>query len=132
MALNPSGTGALAALGAAMLLGAAAPAAHAAPTLPASGLPVPQLQTPQLAPTDVGQAMAGTSTGLGYAVAPVKSLRLDPWAQSSADFLNNGVGVQPDNGLPALGTGTLTSPLSAGGGAKDLPAVGPLLGVLPG
>ncbi|MEV4614094.1 hypothetical protein AB0K43_16090 [Kitasatospora sp. NPDC049258] len=132
MALKTSGAGALAALGAAMLLGGAAPAAHAAPALPTTGLPTPELKAPQLAPTDVGQAMAGTSAGLGYAVAPVKSLRLDPWAQSSADFLNNGVGVQPDNGLPALGTGTLTSPLSAGGGAKDLPAVGPLLGFLPG
>ncbi|MFJ1703316.1 hypothetical protein [Kitasatospora sp. NPDC088346] len=132
MALKTSGTGALAVLGAAMLLGGAAPAAHAAPAQPAPGLPAPEIPMPKLAPTDVGQAMEGTTTGLGYAVAPVKTLRLDPWAQSSADFLNNGVGVQPDNGLPAIGTGTLTGPLTAGGGAKDLPAVGPLLGVLPG
>ncbi|MEU9133352.1 hypothetical protein AB0D08_35565 [Kitasatospora sp. NPDC048540] len=132
MALKTTGTGALAAIGAAMLLGAAAPAAQATPVEPAGGLPVPQLPAPRLAPTDLGQAMEGTSSGLGYAVAPVKTLRLDPWAQSSADFLNNGVGVQPDNGLPAIGTGTLTGPLTAGGGAKDLPAVGPLLGALPG
>ncbi|WP_371497735.1 hypothetical protein OG871_17430 [Kitasatospora sp. NBC_00374] len=132
MALKTSGTGALAVLGAAMLLGGAAPAAHAAPAQLAQGLPAPEIPMPKLAPTDVGQAMEGTTTGLGYAVAPVKTLRLDPWAQSSADFLNNGVGVQPDNGLPAVGTGTLTGPLTSGGGAKDLPAVGPLLGVLPG
>ncbi|MEU3569952.1 hypothetical protein AB0E96_16240 [Kitasatospora sp. NPDC036755] len=85
-----------------------------------------------LTKTDLGQALGGTTTGLGYGIAPIKSLRLDPWANSSADFLNNGAALQPDQGLPAVGTGTLTGPLSAGGGVKDLPLVGGLTGLLPG
>ncbi|MFJ1793708.1 hypothetical protein [Kitasatospora griseola] len=121
-------TGALAALGTALLLGGAtAQAAHAETEQP-GGLPLP---TTHLQPTDAKQALGGTTAGLGYAVAPVKDLRLDPWANSSADLLNNGVAVVPDNGLGPVGTGTLTSPLSAGGGAKNLPLAGPLLTALP-
>ena len=114
-------TGAVAALGAAMLLGGVtAQAAHAeADTL--GGLPVP---TTHLQNTDAQQAVGGTTSALGYAVAPVKELRLDPWAGSGADVLNNGVAP--------VGTAPLTAPLSGGGGAKDLPLAGPLLGVLPG
>ncbi|MFG3226422.1 hypothetical protein ACGF07_16780 [Kitasatospora sp. NPDC048194] len=121
-----SGAGLAAAVGAAVLLGAgsaqAAPAAGQAP----SGGPA------TLARTDVGQALSGTTAGLGYGVAPIKSLRLDPWANSSADVLNNGATVQPDQGLAPVGTGTLTGPLSAGGGIKDLPLAGGLTGILPG
>ncbi|MFI2607197.1 hypothetical protein [Kitasatospora sp. NPDC018619] len=110
-----------AAAGAAVLLGAGTAQAAAAPAGPAT-----------LTKTDLGQALGGTTTGLGYGIAPIKSLRLDPWANSSADFLNNGAALQPDQGLPAVGTGTLTGPLSAGGGVKDLPLVGGLTGLLPG
>ncbi|MFJ2777518.1 MULTISPECIES: hypothetical protein [unclassified Kitasatospora] len=115
-----SGAGLAAALGAAMLLGAGT--AHAAPEGGAN-----------LQRTDVGQALGGATTGLGYGVAPLKDLRVDPWAQSSADVLNNGATVQPENsGLAPVSTTTLTGPLSAGGGPRDLPAVGALLGLLPG
>ncbi|MFF2046003.1 hypothetical protein ACFVVX_36835 [Kitasatospora sp. NPDC058170] len=121
MASKMSGAGLAAALGAAMLLGAGS--AQAAPNQSGTNLQR----------TDVGQALGGATSGLGYGVAPLKDLRLDPWANSSADVLNNGATVQPDNsGLAPIGTGTLTGPLSAGGGPRDLPAVGPLLGVLPG
>ncbi len=117
MVLKKSGAG-LAVLGAAMLLGAGT--AHADPL-------------PRLQQTDVAPALGGLTGALGYGVAPVKDLRLDPFAQSSADVLNNGVAVQPENsGLAPVATTAVTGPLSNGGGAKDLPAVGPLLGVLPG
>ncbi|MFD7642215.1 hypothetical protein ACFV4P_16330 [Kitasatospora sp. NPDC059795] len=121
-------TGALAALGTALLLGAAtAQTAHAATEQP-GGLPLPATH---LQPTDAQGALGGTTAGLGYAIAPAKDLRLDPWAGSSADLLNNGVAVVPDNGVGPVGTGTVTGPLSAGGGAKNLPLAGPLLTALP-
>ncbi|MFF2149485.1 hypothetical protein [Kitasatospora sp. NPDC058190] len=121
-----SGAGLAAAVGAAVLLGAgSAQAATATGRAPAAG-------PATLAKTDVGQALGGTTAGLGYGVAPIKSLRLDPWANSSADVLNNGATVQPDQGLAPVGTGTLTGPLSGGGGVKDLPLIGGLAGVLPG
>ncbi|WP_371480930.1 hypothetical protein [Kitasatospora sp. NBC_00315] len=117
MVLKKSGAG-LAVLGAAMLLGTGT--AHADT--------VPRLQQTEVAP-----AVGGLTGALGYGVAPVKDLRLDPFAQSSADVLNNGVAVQPDNsGLKPVGTDYVTGPLSDGGGIRDLPAVGPLLGALPG
>ncbi|MFD7907805.1 hypothetical protein ACFV4F_37705 [Kitasatospora sp. NPDC059722] len=126
MVSKKGGAGLAAAVGAAVLLGAGSAQAATAPH------PVPETGPATLTKTDVGQALNGTTSGLGYGVAPIKSLRLDPWANSSADVLNNGATVQPDQGLAPVGTGTLTGPLSAGGGAKDLPLVGGLTGVLPG
>ncbi|MFD5468806.1 hypothetical protein ACFWIQ_39305 [Kitasatospora sp. NPDC127059] len=127
MVSKKGGAGLAAAVGAVVLLGAGP--AQAATT--GSG-PEPVAGPATLAKTDVGQALNGTTSGLGYGIAPIKSLRLDPWANSSADVLNNGATVQPDQGLAPVGTGTLTGPLSAGGGVKDLPVVGGLSGVLPG
>lgn len=118
-----SGATLAAAVGAAVLLGAGT--AQAAAPAPAAG-------PATLAKTDVGQALNGTTSGLGYGVAPIKSLRLDPWANSSADVLNNGATLKPDQGLAPIGTDLLTGPLSAGGGVKDLPLVGGLSGALPG
>ncbi|MBV2154566.1 hypothetical protein [Kitasatospora sp. SUK 42] len=123
MVSKKSGAGLAAAVGAVVLLGTGS-----AQAAPASGPALPATLTK----TDVGQALNGTTSGLGYGVAPIKSLRLDPWANSGADFLNNGAVVQPDQGLAPVGTTTLTGPLSAGGGVKDLPLVGGLTGLLPG
>ncbi|MGK4581456.1 hypothetical protein [Kitasatospora sp. HPMI-4] len=122
------GAGLLTALGAALLLGAAAPAASAAPATTGPALPKPstELQNVEVAP-----ALAGALGALGYAVKPAKELRLDPWANSGADVLNNGVSLEPD-GVKPVQSSALTGPLSAGGGPKDLAGVGPLLGVLPG
>ncbi|MFE4520458.1 hypothetical protein ACFRMQ_40655 [Kitasatospora sp. NPDC056783] len=125
MVSKKNAAGLAAAVGAAVLLGAGSAQAATGPGEAAPGQAT-------LAKTDVGQALNGTTSGLGYGLAPLKSLRLDPWANSSADFLNNGATLQPDQGLPEVGTGTLTGPLSAGGGAKDLPLVGGLTGLLPG
>ncbi|MEE1785815.1 hypothetical protein PUR71_23335 [Streptomyces sp. SP17BM10] len=126
MVSKKGGAGLAAAVGAAVLLGAGSAQAATAPH------PAPEAGPATLTKTDVGQALNGTTSGLGYGIAPIKSLRLDPWANSSADVLNNGATVQPDQGLAPVGTGVLTGPLSAGGGAKDLPLVGGLTGVLPG
>ncbi|MDH6704737.1 hypothetical protein P3T27_001440 [Kitasatospora sp. MAA19] len=126
MVSKKSGAGLVAAVGAAMLFGAGS-----AQAAPATG-PAPESGPAKLAKTDVGQALNGTTSGLGYGLAPVKDLRLDPWANSSADVLNNGATVQPDQGLAPVGTSGLTGPLSAGGGVRDLPLVGGLTGVLPG
>ncbi|MFI9360612.1 hypothetical protein ACIG5E_06060 [Kitasatospora sp. NPDC053057] len=125
MVSKKGGAGLAAAVGAVVLLGAGSAQAATPSRQPAAG-------PASLAKTDVGQALNGTTAGLGYGVAPIKSLRLDPWANSSADVLNNGATVQPDQGLAPVGTGTLTGPLSAGGGVKDLPLVSGLSGVLPG
>ncbi|AUG77945.1 hypothetical protein CFP65_3138 [Kitasatospora sp. MMS16-BH015] len=128
MTRRTSGLG-LAAVGAALLLGsAAAPAAQAAEQ------GAPELPTPSahLSKTEVGPAVHATTSALGYAFAPAKSLRLDPFAQSSADLLDNELAVKPDQGLRPVTTQTLTGPLSNGGGAKDLVGVGPALGLLPG
>ncbi|MFF7457679.1 hypothetical protein [Kitasatospora sp. NPDC008115] len=124
MVVKKSGAGLVAALGAAVLLGGAgAGAAHAAPTAGGAAL----------TKTDLAQALTGATTGIGYGIAPFKDLRLDPWANSSADVLNNGATVQPEgSGLAPIGTDLLTGPLSAGGGPRDLPLVGGLLGALPG
>ncbi|MFF0293356.1 hypothetical protein ACFYS8_24365 [Kitasatospora sp. NPDC004615] len=121
-------TGALAALGAALLLGGLTAQTAHAETDQLAGLPLP---APHLQPADAQAALGGTTSALGYAVAPAKDLRLDPWAGSGADVFNNGVTVIPDNGPGPIGTGTVTKPLSAGGGAKDLPLAGPLLNALP-
>ncbi|MFE4977784.1 hypothetical protein ACFRAR_37480 [Kitasatospora sp. NPDC056651] len=125
MVSKKNAAGLAAAVGAAVLLGAGSAQAATTPGEAAPGQAT-------LAKTDVGQALNGTTSGLGYGIAPLKSLRLDPWANSSADFLDNGAALQPDQGLPEVGTGTLTGPLSAGGGVKDLPLVGGLTGLLPG
>ncbi len=134
MLRKTSGAGLLAVLGATMLLGAATPASAAESATPgatsdrtASDASLPQ-PSAHLQKTDIGAATGA----LGYAVAPVKSLRLDPFAQSSADVLNNGLSVEPDSGVPHVSTATLTGPLSGGGGVKDLTGIGPVLGVLPG
>ncbi|MFC9329662.1 hypothetical protein [Kitasatospora sp. NPDC057015] len=119
MAFKKTGAG-LAVLGAAMLLGTG--------TAHADADPVTNLQR-----TDVAPAVGGLTGALGYGVAPVKDLRLDPFAQSSADVLNNGVAVQPENsGLAPVATTAVTGPLSDGGGPRDLPGIGTVLGVLPG
>ncbi|MDH6576788.1 hypothetical protein [Kitasatospora sp. MAP5-34] len=128
MLRKTSGAGLLAVLGATMLLGATAPAAsatEAARTASDASLPQPSAH---LQNTDVGAATGA----LGYAVAPLKTLRLDPFAQSSADVLNNGLSVEPDSGVPHVSTTAVTGPLSGGGGVKDLAGIGPVLGVLPG
>ncbi|GAA1221241.1 hypothetical protein GCM10009665_09280 [Kitasatospora nipponensis] len=111
----------LAALGASLLLTPVG-AAQAAEQQPVT----------QLQPTRVGPALGTLTSTTGYATAPVKDLRLDPFAQSNADPLNNAVAVKPDNpGMAPVSTTAVTGALSNGGGPKDLPAAGLLLSALP-
>jgi hypothetical protein len=114
------------AVGALLVLGmiAAQPAAQAAePGL--TSTPVTSLQEPQLGP-----ALQGA---VPNAVAPLKTLRLDPMADSSADPLSNGVALQPDRpGDVPVSTALLTDGLSHGGGLDSLPLVGTVSHVLPG
>ncbi|PYC86903.1 hypothetical protein C7C46_05275 [Streptomyces tateyamensis] len=117
-------TGALAALGAALLLAPAGTAvAQAAP------LAAP---TTALQPARVAPAMGALGDTTGYVLGPAKDLRLDPFAQSAADPLNNALSLKPDNGVPKVSTTAATGALSNGGGAKDLPVAGLLLHALPG
>lgn len=112
-------SGLLAAVGAVLLLGQAGPAAAAPDAAPVT----------HLAPTQVGPALGA----LGPVLAPAKDLRLDPFAQSAADPLDNAVAVKPDNpGMAPVSTTAVTGALSHGGGAKDLPGAGLLLSALPG
>ncbi|MFC1410591.1 hypothetical protein ACEZCY_17305 [Streptacidiphilus sp. N1-12] len=122
----PSGLAA----GAFLVLGALAvqPAAAWAAEPTASSVPVTSLQQPQ-----VGPALAGLTGATDYAAAPLKTLRLDPLAASSADPLSNGVALQPDQpGVKPLSTTAVTGSLSQGGGLDSLPLVGGLAKVLPG
>ncbi|WP_052432639.1 hypothetical protein [Streptacidiphilus carbonis] len=86
------------------------------------------LQKPQ-----VGPALGGLTGATGYAVSPVKVLRLDPLAQSSADPLSNAVALEPDGPKDQpVSTTLLTDSLSHGGGVGALPVVGTAAGLLPG
>ncbi|WP_035847968.1 hypothetical protein [Kitasatospora azatica] len=123
MPLSPT-TGALAALGTALLLTPAAAGAAAAAA--------PKLPTTALQPTQVGPALGALNGTTGYVLGPAKDLRLDPFAQSAADPLNNAVALEPDNGVPHVSSTAATGALSDGGGAKDLPVAGLLLHALPG
>ncbi|MFE0463429.1 hypothetical protein ACFW1A_29675 [Kitasatospora sp. NPDC058965] len=124
MTLSPT-TGALTALGAALLLTPAGTAVAAA----AAPLAAPSTA---LQPTQVAPAVGALGDTTGYVLGPAKDLRLDPFAQSAADPLNNALAVKPDNGVPKVSTTAATGALSGGGGAKDLPVAGLLLHALPG
>jgi hypothetical protein len=117
------------ATGALLLLGVLVGQPSAWAAEPASTVtPEAALQEPQLGP-----ALSGLSGATTHAVTPVKTLGLDPLANSSADPLSNAVALQPDQpGDVPVSTALATDSLSHGGGLEDLPVVGPLSGVLPG
>lgn len=114
---------ALGLLAAAALLGGSAGAAHAV-DLPQPG--------GQLQGLDAGAGLGAVTGALGHGIKPAKTLRLDPFAQSSADVLNNGLSLEPDNGLKPVSTAPLTAPLSNGGGPEDVLLVGEVTDLLPG
>ncbi|WP_055589811.1 hypothetical protein [Peterkaempfera griseoplana] len=137
--LSRAGGRAVAAAGAAVLgaLAVQTPA-FAAEALPAgSAAPTSATRAPgaALQPLDTKAALGTLTKTTGTALRPVTDLRLDPWANSGADPLTNGVAVQPKtpNGATRpLSTLPLTAPLSGGGGLKDLPVLGQLFGLLRG
>ncbi|MEU7182914.1 MULTISPECIES: hypothetical protein [Streptomyces] len=109
---------AVSAAGAALAAGGAA--AHAAPVPAPASAPGP-------VSTLTGPLVQAVASGVG----PVKSLQLDPLANSAADPLNNAVGTRVADFKP-VSTTLLTGALSNGGGLKDLPLVGQVVGLLPG
>ncbi|MEY9840724.1 hypothetical protein [Streptacidiphilus sp. EB103A] len=117
------------ATGTTLVLGAMAvqPTICSAADLGAAG-PTMALQEPQVVP-----ALGGLTGATGHTVGPVKDLRLDPMAASSADPLSNAVALQPDGPKDKpLSTALLTQSLSQGGGLGSLPVVGKAAALLPG
>jgi len=88
--------------------------------------------TAALQPPDVVPALTGLGSAVSSTSHPVKTLRVDPLAASSADPLNNGAAVVPDSGVAPVSTQTVTGPLSAGGGLSSLPVVSSLSSAIPG
>jgi|GEM_PF-2140917 len=122
--------GTLAAQAAAVALAGGADAAPVADAAPAAASPTGHfaLRKPELNST--AQALTGST---GYVLGPLQHLRLDPWANSSADPLNNGVALVPDSpGSAPVSTQPLTAPLSSGGGLSSVPLAGPVVGSLGG
>lgn len=89
--------------------------------------------TAALQPPDVVPALTGLGSAVSSTSHPVKTLRVDPLAASSADPLSNGAAVVPDSpGMAPVATSTVTGPLSAGGGLASLPVVNTLSSAVPG
>ena len=92
-----------------------------------------QPPTTSLQHTDVAAGLSGLTGAVDNSAHPLKTLRLDPMAASSADPLSNGVALAPDGpGDRPVSTTAVTSPLSAGGGLDSVPLVGSLTHALPG
>ncbi|WP_447039487.1 hypothetical protein [Streptomyces sp. DSM 118878] len=64
-------------------------------------------------------------------LAPVKSLQLDPLANTGTDPLDNSLGTQVADFKP-ISTAAVTDPITRGGSLDDLPVVSPVVGLLPG
>ncbi|MDH2391879.1 hypothetical protein QCN29_24480 [Streptomyces sp. HNM0663] len=80
------------------------------------------------AQTDAGE---GLSHALPGALGPVKSLQLDPLANTGVDPLDNAVGTQVAD-FPPVSTALATDPVAKGGSLGTLPLVGQVAGLLPG
>jgi len=125
--LSCVGGRALAVAGAAVLgaLATQSPAAAAQATPATTPARTPGAHAPDasLQPLDTRAALGTLGSTAGQVLRPVTDLRLDPWANSSADPLTNGVSVEPktpNGATKPLSTLPLTAPLSSGGGLKDL------------
>ncbi|WP_406507101.1 hypothetical protein [Streptomyces sp. NBC_00212] len=111
------------AVGAALAGAGSAAQAAPAPEAPAAGQ--------NAMATDLAAAAQGVTGATGYAIAPAKTLRLDPLANTGVDPLDNGVGTQVADFKP-VSTAMATSPVTSGGALKDLPLTGRAAGLLPG
>ncbi|MFH8348018.1 hypothetical protein [Streptomyces sp. NPDC018045] len=79
-----------------------------------------------------GRALTGAlSHSLAGGIGPVKSLKLDPLAGTTADPLTNKIGTQVADFKP-LTTGIVTDPIASGGALEDLPLAGKAVDLLPG
>ena len=75
----------------------------------------------------VGEVTRGVGTGARSAVAPVQSLRLNPFAQSSVDPASNTVGTSVAD-APSVSTAAVTAPIAKGGSVNQV--VGHVAGLL--
>lgn len=81
--------------------------------------------------TGLEHAVDGVQQGLAGALAPAKTLQLDPLARTGVDPLDNGVGTQVGDFRP-VNTSGLTAPVTDGSSLAELPVVSPTVGLLPG
>lgn len=133
--LSRAGGRAVAAAGAAVLGALAVQTPATAAEAPAGAARSVRAPGAALQPLDTKAAFGTLARTTGTALRPVTDLRLDPWANSSADPLTNGVSVQPktpSGTARPLSTLPLTAPLSGGGGLKDVPVLGQVIGLLRG
>ncbi|MFD4835454.1 hypothetical protein GT204_17290 [Streptomyces sp. SID4919] len=78
------------------------------------------------------QAAAGSLPGIvGYAIAPVTALQINPLANTGVDPLANGLGTQIADFKP-LSTAAATAPLARGDSLAELPLVGPVTQLVTG
>ncbi|MEU0690806.1 hypothetical protein [Streptomyces uncialis] len=78
------------------------------------------------------QAAAGSVPGIvGYAIAPVTALQINPLANTGVDPLANGLGTQIADFKP-LSTTAATAPLARGDSLAELPLVGPVTQLVTG
>lgn len=71
------------------------------------------------------------SAGVTNALAPAKTLSLNPFARTSVDPLDNAVGTEIADFKP-ISTAMATGPLHESGALKDYPVVGTATKLLPG
>jgi hypothetical protein len=102
-------------------------AAAAGPLDPAGPLPAQALTGALPARSLPTQYVTGA---LGYGVAPVRDLRLDPLSNTSVDPLTNGVGSRIAD-FRSVSTTAVTAPITNGGSLGTLPLAGPATGLLP-
>ncbi|MGK5632083.1 hypothetical protein [Streptomyces sp. URMC 123] len=125
-------------LRAGLLASAAGAALGVAPSAAAAGAPEP-MGTPTTAETPIGTLDTSLihapeptlRAGVAHAVAPLKTLQLDPLANTGVDPLDNAVGTQVADFRP-VGTDAVTGPVARGATLSTLPTVGPLVDTLPG
>ncbi|MEV6650505.1 hypothetical protein [Streptomyces sp. NPDC051219] len=96
-------------------------AAHAAPAAPVGQ---------DLLDDGRGHALTGVVAKSVAGVGELKSLQLNPLANTGVDPLANGVGTQVADFKP-VSTEAATGPLAAGASLEDLPVAGPVSGALP-
>ncbi|OAR24484.1 hypothetical protein A8W25_19005 [Streptomyces sp. ERV7] len=88
---------------------------------------------------DPGAGMDGTtrsvtgdlSAGVTNALAPAKTLSLNPFAKTSVDPLDNAIGTEVADFKP-ISTAMATGPLHESGALKDFPVIGAATRLLPG
>lgn len=77
-----------------------------------------------------GAAQAAPGAGLTSALAPAKSLSLNPFANTPVDPLDNAATTQIADFKP-ISTASATTPLHESGALKDTPVIGEATGLLP-